>query len=112
MRERDLMKSHPVKQTEESFLFRSIENLKELIAKIERLNSKKNMSLYTSIIDNRFKPPVFSMSKDDVKEIIHRSSQLLIRAKQIIMKDQEVESFIIKILFWLTKKQRWVDFML
>jgi len=88
-KENEFIKSHPVKQAEDSPLYKSIEDLEELITKIKRLDSKKNTSLYTSIIDNKYLPPVFSTSKEDITEIIHRTYQLLVRAKQTIMKDDD-----------------------
>lgn len=86
-KENEFIKFHPVKQAEDSPLHKSIEDLEKLIARIKRLDSKKNTSLYTSIIDNKFLPPVFSTSQEDITEIIHRTFQLLVRAKQTIMKD-------------------------
>lgn len=89
IKESEFIKFHSVKQTEDSTLYKSIEELEELISKIKRLDTKKNTSLYTSVIDNKFLPPLFSTSKEDITEIIHRTFQLLVRARQTIMKDDD-----------------------
>lgn len=88
-KENEFIKFHPVKQTKDSPLYNSIENLEDLINKIKSLDTKKNTSLYTSVIDNKFLPPSFSTSKEDITEIIHRTFQLLVRAKQTVMKDDD-----------------------
>lgn len=88
-KQRELINFHPVKQEEDSPLHKETEEIKMLIEKVKNLDNKKNTSLYTSIVNNKFLPPFLSTTQEDINEITHRTFQLLIKAKQIIVKDDQ-----------------------
>ena len=88
-KQKEFILFHPVKQTEDSPLHDETKELIQLIKKVKELDNKKNTSLYTSIVNNKFLPPFLTTTREDVNEITHKTFQLLIKAKQIIIKDSD-----------------------
>lgn len=92
-KQREFINFYPVEQAEDSPLHKECEEIKLLIEKVKKLDNKKNTSLYTSIVNNKFLPPFQSTSQEDINEISHRTFQLLIRAKQTIITDDDDEYY-------------------
>lgn len=58
---------------------------KEALERITEMNLKKNLSLYTSLVDDKLQPPYHSIGEDDVIDMQHISLNMLGRAKEAIL---------------------------
>jgi AbiV family abortive infection protein len=80
---------NPEVKKEDSNLNKELNELKGLLDNVTDLDSKKNTNLYTSLIENEFKPPALSVDENDVQNLTHLTFPILIKSKRIILKDND-----------------------
>jgi AbiV family abortive infection protein len=90
-KQNEFIKYHPNPdvKNEDSPLQKDLQELNILLEKVNLLDIKKNTNLYTSLIQNEFKPPFLSVEENDIETLRHLTFKLLIRAKNIVLKDSD-----------------------
>lgn len=58
---------------------------KKALERFREMNLMKNLSLYTSLVENKLQPPYHSIGEDDVIDIEHIALNMLSRAKEPIL---------------------------
>lgn len=90
-KQNDFIKFHPnpKMKNENSHQDKEMQELNELLENVIQLDLKKNTNLYTSLINDEFKPPFLSVEEKDIQNLKHLTFKILIWSKRVILKDTD-----------------------